>query len=133
MSLQILLIDDDVDDQLIFTEIIEEISPDLQCITARNGLEGLEKLAGMDPGPAMIFLDLNMPFISGWECLERIRKDEKTKQIPVVIMTTSDNQADKKRSLELGAIAFVTKTADLASLRQIVRKMLTAQASFPGS
>lgn len=127
MSTRILLIDDDVDDQLIFREIIEEISPDIKCISAHNGLEGLDKLAAMDPGPTMIFLDLNMPFISGWECMERIRKDEKTNQIPVFIMTTSDNQADRKRALELGARALITKTADLAALRQIIRKMLTAE------
>ena len=127
MSIRILLIDDDVDDQLIFREIIEEISPDIECIGAHNGLEGLNTLAGMDPGPTMIFLDLNMPLISGWECLERIWKDQRTNRIPVVIMTTSDNQADKKRALELGARAFVTKTADLASLRQNIRKMLAAE------
>ena len=127
MPVQILLIDDDVDDQLIFCEIIEEISPGLECISASNGLEGLNRLAGMDPGPTMIFLDLNMPFISGWECLDRIRKDERTSRIPVIIMTTSDNQADRQRALGLGARAFVTKTADLPALRLIIRKTLTAE------
>ena len=127
MSIRILLIDDDVDDQLIFHEIIEEISPDIACISAHNGLEGLNKLAAMDPEPTMIFLDLNMPFISGWECLERIRKDPGTGQIPVVIMTTSDNQADKKRALEVCSSAFLTKTADLVSLRQMIRKLLSAE------
>ena len=127
MPIQLLLIDDDVDDELIFREIIEEISPDIECISAHNGLEGLNKLAGMQAPPAMIFLDLNMPFISGWECLERIRKDQRTSRIPVVIMTTSDNQADEKRALELGGSAFVTKTSDLSSLRQIIRKMLAAE------
>ena len=121
------MIDDDVDDQLIFCEIVAEISPHIECIGALNGLEGLEKLAHLDPGPTMIFLDLNMPLISGWECLERIRKDQRTNHIPVVIMTTSDNQADKKRALDLGARAFVSKTADLASLRQVIRKTLSAE------
>lgn len=127
MSTRILLIDDDADDQLIFREIMEEISPDIECVAAINGLEGLNKLAVMDPAPTMIFLDLNMPFISGWECLERIRKDLRTSRIPIVIMTTSDNQADKMRALELGNSAFVTKTADLVALRQIIRNMLTAE------
>jgi CheY-like chemotaxis protein len=130
MSIRLLLIDDDVDDQLIFCEIIEEISPDIQCLSAHNGLEGLNMLATMDPGPAMIFLDLNMPLMSGWECLDRIRKNPGTSCIPVVIMTTSDDQADKKRALELGARAFVTKTADLVSLRQVIRKMVTADKTI---
>ena len=127
MSIRILLIDDDVDDQLIFCEIVEEISPEIECIYAHNGLEGLNKLGGMDPGPTMIFLDLNMPMMSGWECLERIRRDQVASRIPVVIMTTSDNQVDKKRALELGAVAFVTKTADLQSFRQVIRRMVTAE------
>lgn len=127
MPIRILLIDDDVDDQLIFREIVGEISRDIECIGAHNGLEGLSKLSGMDPAPTVIFLDLNMPFITGWECFERIRTNERTNRIPVVIMTTSDNQADKKRALDLGARAFLTKTADLPSLRQIIRKMLTAE------
>jgi CheY-like chemotaxis protein len=124
MSTRILLIDDDADDQLIFREIVEEISPDIECIAALDGQQGLDKLAGPDPAPAMIFLDLNMPCISGWECLDRIKKDPKTSHIPVLIMTTSDNYADKKRALELGARAFLTKTADLTALRQLIRKML---------
>lgn len=127
--MRILLIDDDTDDQLIFREIVADISPEIECIAAYNGQEGLEKLAGMQPAPAMIFLDLNMPRMSGWECLVRIRKDASTHPIPVVIMTTSDNQADKKRALELGAMAYLTKTADLTSLRQIIRKMLAPEMS----
>ena len=127
MSVRILFIDDDVDDQLIFREIIEDISPDIEFLSAFNGIEALDKIAGMDPGPTLMFLDLNMPFISGWECWERIRKDERSNRIPIVIMTTSDNQVDKKRALELGAWAFITKTADLASLRQLIRKMLATE------
>jgi len=127
MTAQILLIDDDVDDELIFREIIEEISPNIECISARNGLEALNQLGRMNPVPTMIFLDLNMPIISGWECLDRIRKDQRTTQTPVVIMTTSDNQADKQKALSLGATAFLTKTADLHSLRLIIRKTLTAE------
>ncbi|WP_431210172.1 response regulator [Puia sp. P3] len=127
MPIRILLIDDDVDDELIFREIIEEISPDIECISAHNGLEALNLLAGMDPIPTMIFLDLNMPIISGWECLDRIRKDQRTTATPVVIMTTSDNQADKQKAVSFRATAFLTKTADLSSLRQILRKTLTAE------
>jgi CheY-like chemotaxis protein len=127
MTAQILLIDDDVDDELIFREIIEEISPNIECISAHNGLEALNQLGRMNPVPTMIFLDLNMPIISGWECLDRIRKDQRTTQTPVVIMTTSDNQADKQKALSLGATAFLTKTADLHSLRLIIRKTLTAE------
>lgn len=127
MPIRILLIDDDVDDELIFREIIEEISPDIECASAHNGLEALNQLASMAPTPTMIFLDLNMPIISGWECLDRIRKDQRTTHTPVVIMTTSDNQADRQKALALGATAFLTKTADLSSLRQIIRKTLTAE------
>ena len=127
MSIRILLIDDDEDDQLIFREIIAEISPGIACIGAHNGLEGLSILTGIDPAPALIFLDLNMTFISGWDVLERLWKDGRARQIPVVVMSTSDSEADEKRALDLGARAFLTKTGDLALLRQVIRKMVTAE------
>ena len=127
MSERILLIDDDVDDQLIFREMIQEIAPPIECIVAGNGVEGLGILAKTQPPPAIIFLDLNMPLINGWECLERIKMNDRLNQIPIVILTTSDNKADKKKTLEQGASKFLTKTADLGLLRQGIREILKAE------
>lgn len=128
MSERILLIDDDVDDQLIFQEIMQEISSGIECFTAGNGLQGLGLLDEMQPPPAIIFLDLNMPLVNGWEFLERLKKNDKMSQIPVIIMTTSDDKIDKKRAVDHGARTFLTKTANLTLLRQSIRDVLKAAA-----
>jgi CheY-like chemotaxis protein len=127
MPAQILLIDDDVDDQLIFREMIQEITTQIECIIAGNGLEGLGLLNKMQSPPAIIFLDLNMPLINGWEFLERIKTNDKINQIPIIILTTSDNKTDKKKALEQGARNLITKTADLGSLRKGIREILKAE------
>ena len=113
----ILMIDDDADDQLIFKEAIHEIANKIECLFANNGFEALSQLIRLDPSPSIIFLDLNMPIMNGFECLEQIRKNGEWRKIPVVIFTTSNNPADKKKSEKLGAEFFLTKTSDFLLLK----------------
>ena len=114
---KILLVDDDVDDQLIFIDALNEVEPAIECITFNNGLEALAQLKTIALKPSLIFLDLNMPFMNGFEWLEQIKKDDQFKEIPVVIFTTSNNPADEKRTKELGAALFFTKTPDFKLLK----------------
>jgi CheY-like chemotaxis protein len=127
MSERIMLVDDDIDDQLIFREIVQEITAQVECFTAANGLEALGLLNQMQPSPAIIFLDLNMPLVNGWEFLERVKKNDKMNQIPVIILTTSNDKTDKKKAIDHGARMFLTKTADLPSLRQSIREILKGE------
>jgi len=120
----ILLVDDDEDDQCIFIDLIKDIRQEVQCFTADDGLQALEKLRELVPAPGLIFLDLNMPFINGFECLERIRQDNRLKTIPVVIFTTSQSDSDLKKANDNGADLFLSKTADLRSLRDSLRNIL---------
>jgi CheY-like chemotaxis protein len=120
----ILLVDDDEDDQCIFIDLIRDIRQEVQCFTADDGLQALEKLRDLVPAPGLIFLDLNMPFINGFECLERIRQDNRLKTIPVVIFTTSQSDSDRKKAKDNGADLFLSKTADLRSLRDSLRNIL---------
>ena len=120
----ILLVDDDEDDQCIFIDLIKDIRQEVQCFTADDGLQALEKLRELVPAPGLIFLDLNMPFINGFECLERIRQDNRLKTIPVVIFTTSQSDSDRKKAKDNGADLFLSKTADLRSLRDSLRNIL---------
>jgi len=120
----ILLVDDDPDDQLIFIDILEEIAMDTECITAKNGLEALECLNNMASMPSLIFLDLNMPLMNGFECLNRIKTDERLKKIPIIIFTTSDNPSDKRNCRESGAAMFFTKTANFKLLKTKLLEIL---------
>lgn len=126
---RILLIDDDVDDQLIFTDMISEITTGVECIIAGNGVEGLQLLKSGAPAPSLIFLDLNMPLMNGFDCLKRIKEDKKLKHIPVIIFTTSDSPVDKKRTSEQGAEMFLTKTPDFKKLKSKLSEILDTDFS----
>ena len=82
------LIDDDVDDQEFFSMALQEVNPAIQLATASNGVDALEALSNGRVCPNVIFLDLNMPKLDGWECLKRIKEIENLKNIPVIIYST---------------------------------------------
>lgn len=105
----ILLVDDDRDDQDIFVLALGEVAPSFNCVTAKDGIEALEKLRRGEVEPDCIFLDLNMPRMNGKQCLEEIKKEASLNKIPIVIYTTSSESRDKEEMLAMGASAFVTK------------------------
>jgi len=112
-----LLIDDDHDDQLVFSIAVKRLNKPILCITADNGLIALRKLEH-DPSfkPDFIFLDLNLPGLNGIECLIRIKEISKLSSIPVVIYTTSSRAEDILTAKNLGAFAFITKPDDVTDV-----------------
>src|SRR5206468_5640389 len=110
---RILLVDDDADDRKYFTEAVNEIDSTITCIMAKDGLQALTllKSAGFDL-PDYIFLDLRMPRISGKQCLLQIKADERLKNIPVVIYTTSRSVEESEEMQNLGAVHFISKPSD---------------------
>ena len=125
----VLLIDDDEDDQLMFKEVIESINPTLQCDTAPNGKTALDKLKVSTTLPDIIFLDLNMPIMNGYDFLLEIKKDSALNKIPVCIFTTSNILRDKELTKEFGAKSFLTKPNDFKLLSKQVRQILAADFS----
>jgi CheY-like chemotaxis protein len=119
----ILMVDDDEDDQLLFKEALKQVNNGLRCDTATNGADALQKLKFVR-APDMIFLDLNMPIMNGFECLKALKKEQFYRHIPVIIFTTANDTATIEKSRQLGATAFFHKPIDfdllLAKLRQIV-------------
>ena len=126
MTLQkkILLVDDDSDDQLFFLDAINELESTLKCDVANNGLEALDYLEKIPPPPSLIFLDLNMPLMNGYECLAQLKKINQYKEIPVIIFTTSNNPSDKERTIEMGATMFLTKPPDFNVLKNKLHHIL---------
>ncbi|MEO6405389.1 MAG: response regulator [Ferruginibacter sp.] len=112
---RILVVDDDTDDQALFCDAIEAIIEDIECVMANNGLEGLQKLA-FPPPYDVIFLDLNMPIMNGYETLTVLKKDDQYKNIPVIILSTSYSERDIKRCKDLGADKFLTKPSSFQEL-----------------
>ena len=120
-----LIVDDDYDDSSLFSEALSSIEPEVVCYCANDGFEALEKLNTLQfDNPDIIFLDLNMPGMSGWECLEKLKSMERFKDIPLIIHTTSSRRADRDLALEKGAICFVTKSYDFKKTTQMLKIVL---------
>ncbi len=130
---KILLVDDDDDDQFLFKDAVKQVAPGTECASAYNGIEALRYLKSASPRPSLIFLDLNMPLMNGFECLEHLKVDARLSAIPVIIFTTSSNHADKKRAEELGAAMFFTKTFSFKLLKDSLRDILNMDFSRPAT
>lgn len=123
----ILLVDDDADDQLFFMDAISAIDQSLHCDVVSNGLEAIKRLSHVPPAhPSIIFLDLNMPKMNGYECLEQLKTSEGTKGIPVIIFTTTNNPKEAERTRKMGARDFLTKTSDFKKLKMQLGEILQA-------
>ena len=75
------------------------------------------------PSPLLILLDLNMPVLDGYQVLERIKADERTKRIPVIILTTTDDAREVARCYELGCNVYMTKPVDYDQFSEAIRKL----------
>lgn len=125
----ILLVEDDLADQkLIKTSLKHQrIANDLYVVN--SGEEALDFLyhrgnyAKDTSRPELILLDLNMPGMGGKEFLKRIKDDENLKQIPVVILTTSDSEMDMTNSYTLQASGYVYKPATLDEFKKVVERI----------
>lgn len=121
---KILLIDDDEEDHEIFMTALSHISGDFQCTTSADARDALGKLQSKEISPDVIFLDLNMPIMSGQEFLSEIKKNELIQDIPVIVFSTSANPATVQKAKELGAIDFLTKPDRLDKLVNILKPVL---------
>ncbi len=112
--------DDDEDDQELFRGALAEIDDSLVLTTANDGdmlLELLEQL----PIPRVIFLDLNMPRKNGYEVLSEMRSDEKLKDYPVVIFSTTSDDSAVDRTRKLGANLFIPKPRSFKGIKEAIQ------------
>lgn len=118
-----LLIDDDRDDQEIFKLALQDVNEAVHFLSADDGVEGLQLLqSGEHDTPNFIFLDLNMPRMTGKDCLAAIRSHPLLSSIPVVIYSTSSDPKDIQDTKALGATDYVVKQYSITSLKEILRR-----------
>lgn len=117
----ILLADDDTDDTEMFCEALAAIDENIQCNTAYNGSEALKLLTELNEKPKLIFLDLNMPVMNGWDCLKLLKKDNKFDDIPVIMISTSSHKNDIETASNLGAIGYFVKPNSYSDLKYILK------------
>src|SRR4051812_41958395 len=111
-----LIIDDDEDDRELFGIALENADPSIKLIGAARGSDALDMLKNRNVVPDYIFLDLNMPQMSGRECLMELKRQEDLAKIPVIIFSTSSDPRDIKETGQLGAIDFITKPPKTSEL-----------------
>lgn len=127
----ILMADDDPDDRLLAQEAMAESRLRNDFRFVENGVELLDYLnrrgAFADPAasplPGLILLDLNMPKMDGREALRQIRADPALRRIPVVVMTTSREQADVTRTYELGVNSFIVKPVTFEGMVEVMKAL----------
>jgi CheY-like chemotaxis protein len=129
--LNILLADDDVDDRFFFDKALKEIPVTSNLVTVSNGELLMQYLADrLQHLPDVLFLDLSMPRKTGFECLAEIKDNEKLKNLPVIIFTTSftrgidfeDNL--KKTFSRMGADDYIRKPGDFDELKEVIQQAL---------
>jgi two-component system response regulator len=127
----ILLVEDNADDEVLTIRSLRNSNVANDIAVARDGAEALDYLfaagaySNRDPEdlPTIVILDLKLPKIDGLEVLRRIRANQRTRLLPVVILTSSDEQKDLVESYSLGANGYVRKPVDFGDFSEAVRQL----------
>ncbi|HWP34686.1 MAG TPA: response regulator [Thermodesulfobacteriota bacterium] len=127
----ILLVEDNPDDEALTLRALKKHNIANEVVVARDGAEALDWLfgtgahAGRDPRilPEVVLLDLKLPKVDGLEVLARIRADARSRRLPVVILTSSNEERDIVESYDRGANSYVRKPVDFAQFAEAVRQL----------
>jgi CheY-like chemotaxis protein len=127
----ILVVDDNPDDEALTLRALRKHHIANPVVVARDGVEALEWLFGEGAHhgrdtriqPRVILLDLNMPRLSGFEVLQRIRADPRTQLLPVVVLTSSRQEEDMLSSYSLGANSYVRKPVDFHEFTEAIKRL----------
>jgi two-component system response regulator len=127
----LLLVDDDPNDVELTRRAFRNNPLGTKLVVVRNGVEALDYLrgtgghAGRDPAdlPQVVLLDLNLPGIDGFEVLRQIRADDRFRRLPVVILTSSNEDSDKLAGYGLGANSYVRKPVDFREFSDAVIRL----------
>lgn len=128
---KILLVEDSSDDELLIRRALAKAHVLNEVVVARDGpdaldyLEGRGEFEGRDVSelPSLVLLDLKLPRLSGLEVLKRIRANERTRLVPVVVLTSSDEEEDIVESRTHGSNSYVRKPVDFAKFGEAVQQI----------
>ena len=122
----ILLVEDNPKDEALTLRALKKPNIANEVVVARDGAEAIDYLFAarsdgtLNPLPRLVLLDLKLPKLDGHEVLARIRADERTRLLPVVILTTSVEDSDRSRGYQLGANSYVRKPVDFTKFADAI-------------
>ena len=121
----ILLVEDNPDDIALALRALKKSNLGKEVVVARDGAEALDYIFGNPDGhlPDLIMLDLKLPKISGVEVLKQLRADERTRYLPVVVMTTSNERQDIVNCYNYGANSYIRKPVDFAKFYDVIKQI----------
>ncbi|MGH8064898.1 MAG: response regulator [Candidatus Entotheonellia bacterium] len=127
----IMLLEDNADDEALTLRALRKNNIQNEVVVARDGVEALDYLFGTGPHagrdtrikPLVVLLDLKLPKIDGLEVLRRLRADERTKFIPVVVLTSSKEEQDLINSYSFGCNSYIRKPVDFVQFVEAVRQL----------
>jgi two-component system response regulator len=127
----ILLIEDNADDEALTIRALEKNNIRNEVVVARDGAQALDFLFGRGDHasretsalPQLVLLDLKLPKVDGLDVLKAIRGDQRTKRLPVVILTSSKEERDLLDGYDLGANSYVRKPVDFSAFAEAVRQL----------
>jgi CheY-like chemotaxis protein len=127
----VLLVEDNPDDVFFMERAVKKANLPIELHLARDGQEAVDYLLGagrfadreQHPLPSLIFLDLKLPYFSGFDVLTRLEGRPDLRQIPVIILTSSDEERDRKMAAEFGVADYLIKPPDALMLQQSMEKL----------
>lgn len=124
----ILLVEDDPDHEVLTIRALRKANVANEIRVAHDGEEALNLLFGSDENalkvnPQVVLLDLKLPKVEGLEVLRRIRESERTRMLPVVILTSSDEESDIVRSYKLGVNSYIRKPVNFSEFAEATRQL----------
>jgi two-component system, response regulator len=127
----ILLVEDNPDDEALTLRALKKNNIKNEVVVAHDGAEALDYIFGegtysgrdVRVVPQVILLDLKLPKVDGFEVLRKLRADERTKRLPVVILTSSNEEQDRISGYDLGANSYVRKPVEFSSFIEAVRQL----------
>ena len=133
-TLRILLADDDEDDRTFFSEAIAELKMSNQLTLFNDGKDLMDYLVQPDAAlPHILFLDLNMPYKNGLDCLKEIRADQRYKDVSVAIYSTSSSEKDIEDTFIEGANIYIKKPNDFSQLKKVIKEVVHMNWQFHSS
>lgn len=129
--MNILLVEDNPDDEVLVRRALKKNGIQAELVVAHDGVEALDYLHGTGDyserdtteQPSLVLLDLNLPLVNGLEVLKRMREDDRTRLLPVVLLTTSDEDRDRHDGYTLGANSYVRKPIEYTDFAEAIRRV----------